>query len=382
MQSADGAPASTPTAASVEEDESKVQVDEQPDDDASDTSSTCEEQMNLVSERATISPDVLSPHYSSQVWIISARPSRKMNRFARQTLMFQPDIRLFCHHGERCGIVNRGHWSRYCHTFPSYDNQVTESNPYGIPGIERTWRLDSDREIRFVGTGHNEPLPSDSDVILYIHGHRNRYFRVTAALNHIKNICNSNPKTANRIVIGFLWPCHANKVSYGLARSRTPQAAGILRQAIAALQSRGNRISDIVGHSMGARVALTTLLRRPEPIIEPVERLIMLAAAVPCDSLDHEFLVNNLEVKQITNINSENDDTLATAFRWGEIFSFSSFFYALTGNGGIAMGLVGIRGSALLQNEILLKSVNASTNVLGHSIHAYLASKEFSNCLI
>ena len=65
-----------------------------------------------------ITVDEVHEIYLATIWMLSVRPVRHMNRFAPTTLLFQPDTRLFCHHGGHCRITNTDHISRYCHDLP------------------------------------------------------------------------------------------------------------------------------------------------------------------------------------------------------------------------------------------------------------------------
>lgn len=69
------------------------------------------------------------PIYSPYVWMVSVRPVRKLTKFSQLSLLFQPDIRLFCSRGVNC-TMNQEHQSMYSHQLPSFTSIVTSDNPY------------------------------------------------------------------------------------------------------------------------------------------------------------------------------------------------------------------------------------------------------------
>ena len=236
---------------------------------------------------------------------------------------------------------------------------------------------------------------------------------------------------------------HINKLSYGLARSRTPEAAAILLRVLRALQLQGNNIHAIVAHSMGARFALAALSQTPQQLplhdmqlLRPVSYLYLLAAAVSSNALHAEFPLQSLFAKHVINIHSRNDDVLADGFSLGETLAAGSIWGALFGTKVVALGLMGatmmavngckdelLTGATIMavdhcKDELLtvtnesphdidlpssspqrhvvsdlqiksaevsgtvFVSIDASSSVLNHSIHVYLSSPEFCNHII
>jgi hypothetical protein len=70
--------------------------------------------------------------YSSRVWMLSIRPVRRLSEFSPSSLLFQPDIRLFCPHGSACSM-NQDHQLMYSHELPNFESIVTPDNPEVCP---------------------------------------------------------------------------------------------------------------------------------------------------------------------------------------------------------------------------------------------------------
>jgi esterase/lipase superfamily enzyme len=311
-----------------------------------------------------------------------------MSSFARRILLFQPDIRLYCALGETCSILNQEHRARYSHVLPRAKAvEPTVDNPFGVPLVKRTYELVSPEpgNSAFVNEAASEHIPSRKRIVIYVHGHRTRYFRAVAVLDHIMNIIRDGSGAVQPvIVVGFLWPCHSAKVSYGLARSKTNQAGQILRNAILALQNRNNTIEAVIGHSLGARVVLNALCRSviPLPALRrPVTRVYLLAAAVSQNAFQGEYLLSSLDTVRVLTFHSSNDPVLEAGFGWGELVStFSVVSHVLNGD-GVALGLSGPNLPADAADADKLIAVNVSDFVRSHSIHAYLAAESFQSHL-
>jgi hypothetical protein len=66
--------------------------------------------------------------YSPFIWMLSVRPVRRLTHFSPLSLLFQPDTRLFCHHGPSCQM-NQEHQKMYSHDLPIFDSVATPQNP-------------------------------------------------------------------------------------------------------------------------------------------------------------------------------------------------------------------------------------------------------------
>ena len=66
--------------------------------------------------------------YSPFIWMLSVRPVRQLTHFSPLSLLFQPDTRLFCHHGPNCHM-NQEHHEMYSHDLPIFDSVITPENP-------------------------------------------------------------------------------------------------------------------------------------------------------------------------------------------------------------------------------------------------------------
>lgn len=261
----------------------------------------------------------------------------------------------------------------------------------GIPGVTKTWFLEN---CQFQD---EETLPNvlkNQKVIIYVHGHRTRFLKSTAALSHLQL------RFPGFTIIGFLWPSHSRKESYLLARSKASNEAAIrLREVLITLQLLGNKIY-IIAHSMGVRLALhslsTSLLideSKPDGLkfinypLVPIEDLFMIGAAIPSNAFhqenedgDNSWNISNLLVKKIYNFHSSNDSVLSSAYTWAEAISHFSLT-PLLDKDSRAMGSIGINQNIniIQSSEIheILKDIDVSDEVLTHSVHAYLASPKF-----
>ena len=352
-------------------------------------------------DELTVTASPSEPEYRPSVYLISTRPVSHMNHFSAETLLFQPDTRLFCHHGSDCEVRNRYHRSRYNHVLPAVDSAPakTAHNPLGVPGVLRTWALE-DNVFSNANIGV-DTLPRGSRIILYVHGHRTRYYKATATLRHIDDLCAASNSSAPPHVIGFLWPCHSKKVSYVKARPKASgEASERLAQCIRALQSRGNEI-HIVAHSLGCRLALSCLLSNnpTEKRFQIVKSLVMLAAAVSEFDFHKEFPRHMLNVQTIYNVFSTNDPVLGKGFELAEkasgmyvslrnfaasvIPNFSSQNYGKYGAADVPRDLrySAIGSTGVASTVEAFRDVNGSCEIPTHSIHAYLAAPSVQQLL-
>jgi hypothetical protein len=249
----------------------------------------------------------------------------------------------------------------------------------------------------FLNEDHLPDILKNSQVIVYVHGHRTRYLKATAALSHL------SLRAPGQTIIGFLWPSHSRKESYVLARSKaSTEAANRLRIFLLALQRLGNSI-HIVSHSMGVRLTLHALSIPQSTInstedqsseqesrcIRPIESIFMLGAAIPSNafldsntdlenSWNHETLLAN----QILNFYSTRDHVLSSAYQWAEAFALYSVM-SLFNKDTKAMGSVGMIKDLNLNTEIDIRihDIDVSHEVPTHSVHAYLASPTFQEYL-
>lgn len=165
--------------------------------------------------------DNKNPQYSPDIWLISCRPVSTSSRFSDVTLLFQPDIRLFCHKGSNCEVTNKKHFELYCHQLdPTVKPEKTNENPYCVPNCAQTWTLLETNVFGndFVST---KSIPENSRILIYVHGHRTRYFRATGALSHLLEISKTMKGCENLKIFGFLWPSHYYQAGYIQSRAKT-----------------------------------------------------------------------------------------------------------------------------------------------------------------
>lgn len=283
------------------------------------------------------------PSYDQRLWLASCRPPRKLSVFAENMILFQPDCRMFCPEGPQCKLLrgtNETHRQSFLHVStevlraagaldlnsrsPStlvVNGDGTET-PVSLPFISQVWSL----ERRFATDATQ--LPDDlvgCTVILWVHGFKQRYFRVVSVAGHVLHRFRTHDVSDNcgnaPVVLAFMWPSHLKAASYGRARSAADQAGTHLVQLLLHLRRLKCR-TILIGHSLGCRVSLRalthTLAREETPAL--CDHLILLAAAVASDALSDsgEFPANKLAVSALTVLSSTNDDVLKTSFALGE----------------------------------------------------------------
>ena len=164
-------------------------------------------------------PPVRSPH----LWCCSCRPVSSLKAFTPHSLVFQPDCRLFCPNGVNCklrGDRTSAHDELFLHVTRDVIKAAASSAPLTLvenrpaiavvlPHVPRAWALPA--------------IPAGlagRRVVLWVHGFRQRYFRVIGLADHLARRlgCPVPGPTANDAdgtaptVLAFLWPCHASKV--------------------------------------------------------------------------------------------------------------------------------------------------------------------------
>ena len=326
--------------------------------------------------------------HSPQVWTITCRQLFSMNLFSSELLLFQPDCRRFCPSGEKCALLARPqHAELFLHTSklaleadaaslpPStYSDGGPMSQP--LPNVSTVWQL-STKE------GESSAMPAaltGRRVIFWVHGFRQRYFRVVNVADHLRS-ATDDASGSPPLVVSFVWPCHSKKAAFSLARRSSQQAAPLLAAALRALRTAGCHVT-LVGHSLGCRVALGALLcERPESRERPsreqtpprlCDDLLLLGAAVSCNalSLSGEFPLARLSTGHVTVLHSSRDEVLASHFALGEFASGARL-------GAKALGLVGPVGIDFTspENQETISSIDVSDSVPAHNPNQWLLSR-------
>jgi esterase/lipase superfamily enzyme len=323
--------------------------------------------------------DNSSPRYSPHVWMISTRPTSTTNKFSKVTLLFQPDTRLFCHRGSSCEISTPQHLELYEHQLPAKITPApTPENPFSVPNCGRTWTLDktdpdtSSFEFRTAAAYvEPPPIPENSTVVIFVHGHSTAFFRAIGALTHLDLLAKGRAHC-----IGFLWPAHFNKLSYPVAREKAMIAGKKLRDCISALQARKNKVV-VLAHSLGTRVALAALsVNSGEGAIltEPIEGLFLLAAAVSSTIFGDEFPLSGVCAKHVNNFFSNFDDVLSQGFILGEVASGTISIFNLLKPKEKALGLEGCKtmeGKDEGDTGPCFLDFDLSEDIKLHSFHSY-----------
>ena len=359
------------------------------------------------------------------LWIASARPCGKgsTRTFARRLLMFRPDARLFCQHGASCDRKADPSHAMYSHELPqlpaAFPPPPADAEPpmsqigprvggASVP-CARPSQLSVHlcRDVCEIGFAPPPPpspppslssppppttatdassLPAGVPVLLYVHGFRQRFHRVTAALYHLRTV------HEGVCVVGFLWPAHSHKASYVKARGKTGRAGRLLRNVIALLCERGCSV-HLVGHSLGCRVVLSSLACGSPAAVRTgacpavhVSSVTLLAAAVASDALADggEFAASQLRTSlsseaRISVFSSANDDVLRDSFWYGEILQGMAALRPRAAT--VALGLHGVADGAHTQVPRGVDVVDITDEVANHSPHTWIASSRVASSI-
>ena len=330
------------------------------------------------------------PKYNDSLWAASCRPVSSLNEFTPYTLVFKPDCRLFCPNGLDCKLLrNQTHRDLFIHTTKHAVKQAAASSPPTkvtnqascptltvptVPHVPECFAIQAE-EATASATGSPPPLPTSlrgRRVVVWVHGFRQRYFRVVNVAAHLLHRLGqgtSAPPPTSPIVLAFLWPCHARKAAYGLARADAMRAAPRLRALLRALHGAGCDVR-VIGHSMGCRVALQALLQDTgaEPSVL-CSQLHLLGAAVDADALSAggEFERGRIGAEAVSVYSSLHDEVLRAHFRLGEAISGRG---ASAGALGMAAPPAGIAG---------VDTVDVSESVGGHNPNLWLLSSQVTD---
>lgn len=322
------------------------------------------------------------PTYDERLWAASCRPVSSLNRFSETVLCFQPDSCLICPNGLNCGLRRGLGCQRHNDLFIHASSEtirastaaakpVPVANHPGrtvmLPRVKDCYELQAHAVCIPPGLRHRH-------VHVWVHGFRQRFFRVIAVASHLVHqlASHSGQESSAPSVVAFLWPCHARKAAYGLARADAMRAAPHLRTTLQALTAAGCHVT-VIAHSMGSRVALQALTEvasgaREEGLPPLCAELILLGAAVDagCLTARAEFDRTLVRAAQVHVLFSANDEVLKAGFRLGE---------AMSGKGvaGRALGLHGVLGGALPEATT---NVDVSSSVDGHNPNSWLLSPD------
>ena len=304
-----------------------------------DPSATCGDvDSMLAAEIASLPP----PCHDEDLWIASCRPPVQLDLLLDDCQLYQPDCRHFCEHGQKCELFKaqartlteaqrlkvQAHCDFFLHPTGeaaklSKIHEASCRNKEGFTaetwGAYEYWSID--------GSEGSSDFPcqlNESRVLVYVHGFRTPFHRAMSFLYLLQQRLRMETRgdlaavVERTNVIGFLWPSH--KTSYPGARAKIPGAAVKLHALLQRLHSNGCTVT-VVGHSLGARVALSAVRTSiPETI---VDHMFLLGAAIHHNALSStgDFPREALAVRSITNFFSKNDAVLAGAFGLAELSS-------------------------------------------------------------
>mmetsp|Transcript_4830 Transcript_4830/g.7311 ORF Transcript_4830/g.7311 Transcript_4830/m.7311 type:complete len:350 (-) Transcript_4830:1771-2820(-) len=306
--------------------------------------------------------------YDKQVWVVSCRSTRSLDLFSRKVLMYKPDLRSFCPHGKRCVLFDdEVHQSLYIHGEKPVDRSktlvfgTTRRKSPRIPHISQAWEIGRNKLANGVRL---DGIPVNKTAVVFVHGFRDAYGRIISYLNHF----GAEPVFLDPEVVrfAFVWP--SQEASYFRARYYTERAAQILQNTLGILRNHGNRIV-LVGHSMGCRVCLHSLMDWKDG---QVEHLFLVGAAVASDVLNRgkQFDACRVSAKSITVLHSKRDRDLATNFKLAEFIPGLYNFRLAAAT--LALGLSGVPDGKPIDPKV--DSVDCTSQVNGHSTHLYLNS--------
>lgn len=96
-------------------------------------------------------------------------------------------------------------------------------------------------------------------------------------------------------IIGFVWPCHIGRMHYRRAKAIVPKASQMLATFIKTSGLANARQIDLLGHSMGARLALETVKR------VSLHTLFLLGPAIDADHFEkNKSALDNCQKAVIT----------------------------------------------------------------------------------
>lgn len=299
--------------------------------------SACQPDDNLNQEVAALPP----ARYDDSLWMASCRPVSSTGRFSSHTLLFQPDCRVFCPQGPTCKFLHgpngRAHAELFTHTtsgvFRAAAAQDLANHPktvvvndsaanVAVPFVRECW------SVQCSDTGAFSKLPpslAGRTVVVWVHGFRQRFYPVVNIGRHLLHRFSSplGDKEEKPIFLLFLWPACSRVLQYGASRSNAESASRHLAALLEILKAEQCR-SIVIGHSMGCRVALRSLLRAPTCNATEdgvmCSRLILVAAAVPEDALTTggEFPRGRIAAGKVDVVSSLRDDVLRDSFPRGE----------------------------------------------------------------
>ena len=207
--------------------------------------------------------------------------------------------------------------------------------------------------------------------MLWVHGFRQRYFRVVSVAHHLlKRFRDADAADAGPVVMPFLWPCHEHGLAYALARAEAQRSAPRLAATLAALRrARAGRVA-VVAHSLGCRTALAALSGGGAGAAG-CDHLVLLGGAVAADALADggEFARGRVRARRVSVLHSDHDEVLRSYFALGEASALAG------GGGGAAKAAIGLVGPA----RPLAAGVDAAdvtATVPCHNPNAWLLSEE------
>jgi len=183
------------------------------------------------------------------------------------------------------------------------------------PGAEKRMSCGNDLEVVAIAIGADASARHCRDVLIYIHGFNTLFDGAMLRAGQI-----GNDTEFPCPVIAFSWSSEGEVDRYIADVEHSAYAAPEFESLLRALAKQGLR-ADILGHSIGTRIALSALSamahERDAPQGEFVDQLILAAADVGADPVNNDFLhlLNDAQpfVRRTTVYASAGDAVLAVS---------------------------------------------------------------------
>jgi len=156
----------------------------------------------------------------------------------------------------------------------------------------------------------------DKRVILLIHGYNNEGDDVVRSYDIIDRNISIHLKEIYDSVIGYTWPGGDDRFDYSAAKTRAGAVAPRVRRWLKDIADVAQAV-DIMNHSMGGRVVLTSLRDARAP---KVRNLFNMASAVDNESIqiNEKFYDSSKNCEVLYVFHSKNDSVLKNAYQLAE----------------------------------------------------------------
>lgn len=295
------------------------------------------------------------PHFEDRLWIASCRAPGELDSFSKETLLYQPDCRLFCPSGLKCKFLeadgngpdwelrSSAHRELFIHTTASAvaASELRECDCRHTGVRHETWGGHECWDLeRLLATSEEaeDDWPSGlggRSVVVFVHGAATPFHRAMHALYLMfKRLQDPAGVQQEPVVLGFLWPGSSAKSAScdPEARANADAAAKKLGLLLSLLVDQLECEIFVVAHGSGARVALQSLRRSSSSsATATAQLLLLLAGAVPKEALAEggEFARSCIAAREISIFYSSQDSSLSSSAEGGADAEYSLAYSAL-----------------------------------------------------